>query len=53
MANGSNNYENRCRNCGRFIKLDKTVKVKFTPDTEFTYEKTEFLHENCWNKEQP
>jgi hypothetical protein len=41
----------RCEKCGRFVgstdfKKDN-INVKFTPDTHFTTEKTEFEHKNC------
>lgn len=41
----------RCDICGRFIsdkELDNNeIKVEFTPDTEFTVEKTSFIHKKC------
>jgi len=40
----------RCQVCGRFIKyneIPKNVEVDFTPDTEFTIEKTLFTHNHC------
>jgi len=43
----------RCEVCGKFIKYsdipEKTI-VNYTPDTEYTIEKTEFFHKECWLK---
>lgn len=45
-------YKNqiKCEICGKFIKysdIPVLVNIKFTPDTEYTIEKTEFAHNKC------
>lgn len=41
----------RCSICGKFIsylEIEKEkVKIEYTPDTEYTIEKTEFTHKKC------
>ena len=43
--------EFRCTICGRYISysdIEKNkVKINFTPDTQFTIEKTEMTHKKC------
>lgn len=41
----------KCSVCGKFIKYEDIdtdkVKVEYTPDTEYTVEKTEFTCSSC------
>ena len=40
----------RCKVCGKFIgnnEIPDKVIIKFTPDTQFTVENTEFTHKKC------
>lgn len=41
----------RCSVCGKFISYSEIdnneVKVKYTPDTEYTVEETVFTHLHC------
>jgi len=47
----------RCCICGRFIKLsDQDFKIEHTPDSPFSVEKTEYMHNECyriWNNLYP
>jgi hypothetical protein len=41
----------RCAICGRFVAYgalaDGTAETEFTPETEYTRERTEFFHRSC------
>jgi len=45
------NIDFRCIICGRYVSYDdieaQKIKIDFTPDTEFTVEKTEMTHSCC------
>ena len=51
MTAKGRDVEFRCTICGRYVSYDdienKEVKIDFTPDTEFTTEKTEMTHCSC------
>jgi len=47
-----NKSQPKCGICGRFIANkefeQEKIMVEFTPDTEHTVERTEYLHYDCW-----
>ena len=50
----SRDKEFRCTICGQYIAykdIPDNVLVEFTPDTEFTIERTDMTHKDCLNKE--
>ena len=47
MSKGNRSIWNpRCEICGKFVSYDKVIS-EFTPDTDWSVEKTEFFHLEC------
>jgi rubredoxin len=45
---GASRHEFRCSICGRFLDPGSPSTASgFTPDTHFTYERTEWFHASC------
>lgn len=40
----------KCCQCGKFISYDNIAKTEFTPDSEYTCEKIEYICIKCENR---
>jgi acetyl-CoA carboxylase beta subunit len=48
-----NNNWRKCKHCGKFLSFEQMEKQTdvmfvFIPDTQFTIEKTYYVHRKCW-----